>query len=439
MKIGQIKTKSKKFLSVNKYHPILLGAGTIGLLAAIVLLAFAISWILNMSWIRWYGLALLAVLFVFSAPVEYSSTEFYLRSYNLKTSENFKLFEGFKKENFWRCILIRLLRTGLGLAFTVLLIVPGVLFFLRTAFVYYVVQNNPKTSAWDAIRGSNQLVKGHTFELFKLSLSFMGWFLLGIISFGIGFIYVSPYYHTAKSIFFRNVMMEIGDDEEIPVPKKDEATVIEELERRIEAMEHSGVSAENGGAQSKVAESAEPEAAQPFEQVQVTVEPTVVEPVTDFTATQFDTVPQSDFQQVQIDEMPNVAPQAPAFEAQSKAAGSTATATEASHSSSVKVEPHSSVVNRQNTAPTTGETPHSSRSIEINENESFEDFKTRIAKIRQDRGTQSTAATGAASGRPQVGANTSAAQNANNTPPQNDAQRRPTREEILEKLRRGRK
>ena len=194
MQVGKVKNKAKKFLSVNKYYPLLLNAGMTGILVVILLLTFALSHVSGWTWLMWYGLILLAAFYVFAAPVEYSVTDFYIRSFNLKSAENFRLFEGFKKENFWRSVLIRLIRTGIGLGLTVLLIVPGVLFLLRTAFVYYVINNNPKTKAWDAFRESNQLVKGHTADLFKICLSFTGWFLLGIITFGLAFFYVCLIY-----------------------------------------------------------------------------------------------------------------------------------------------------------------------------------------------------------------------------------------------------
>ena len=166
MQVGKVKNRAKKFLSVNKYHPLLLNAAMTGIVVVILMLTFALSRISGWKWLMWYGLVLLAAFYVFAAPVEYSATDFYLRSYNLKTTENFKLFEGFRKENFWRSVLIRLIRTGMGLGLTILLIVPGFIFFMRTAFVYFVVNNNSETKAWDAFRESNQLVKGHTAEMF---------------------------------------------------------------------------------------------------------------------------------------------------------------------------------------------------------------------------------------------------------------------------------
>ena len=56
-----------------------------------------------------------------------------------------------------------------------------------------------------ATEASRQLMKGHKMDLFILDLSFIGWWLLGIISCGIGLLWVMPYYRQTKANFYRNL------------------------------------------------------------------------------------------------------------------------------------------------------------------------------------------------------------------------------------------
>lgn len=49
---------------------------------------------------------------------------------------------------------------------------------------------------------------GHKMDLFIFDLSFIGWWLLGIISCGIGLLWVNPYYRQAKANFYRNLAGE---------------------------------------------------------------------------------------------------------------------------------------------------------------------------------------------------------------------------------------
>ena len=75
----------------------------------------------------------------------------------------------------------------------------------------------------DAITKSRELMDGHKFELFVLQLSFIGWMLLGILTLGIGLLYVLPY----MSITFANFFVKIGVIDGNTNPIKTEGEVVE--------------------------------------------------------------------------------------------------------------------------------------------------------------------------------------------------------------------
>ena len=52
---------------------------------------------------------------------------------------------------------------------------------------------------------SAEMMNGHKMELFVLQLSFIGWMLLGCITFGLAFIYVSPYMQATYVNFYHKV------------------------------------------------------------------------------------------------------------------------------------------------------------------------------------------------------------------------------------------
>lgn len=60
--------------------------------------------------------------------------------------------------------------------------------------------------ATEAITESRKLMDGHKMDLFILDLSFIGWGLLGIITCGIGFIWIVPYYRQTKANFYRSLV-----------------------------------------------------------------------------------------------------------------------------------------------------------------------------------------------------------------------------------------
>ena len=70
----------------------------------------------------------------------------------------------------------------------------------------YIIYDNPNIDANDAITQSKEMMKGHKWELFCLYLSFIGWLLLSVLTFGILYmVYVGPYMMTAQANFYEQL------------------------------------------------------------------------------------------------------------------------------------------------------------------------------------------------------------------------------------------
>lgn len=215
MDISEIKSKSKKFLEVNNYGPIVL--------YAVILVVCAMFAVIT-SIIIWFALAYLLFFFLY-APVVYAQSSYYLRSYNLRTEGKFKMFEGYAPENFFRSVTVRLIRTGLGILLCLLFVVPGVVYLTRTTMAYYLLVNFPEMSATDALKHSNELMKGKTWGYVGLSLSYAVWFFLGIITVGLVWIYWVPHFNVSKSIYFQNEVM--GADDDVVVTRDDIVAILD--------------------------------------------------------------------------------------------------------------------------------------------------------------------------------------------------------------------
>lgn len=88
---------------------------------------------------------------------------------------------------------------------TLLLIVPGIIKGYAYALTPYIVIEHPELSASEAIAESERLMEGHKFDLFWLQLSFIGWFILSIITCGIGFFWLEPYAETSIVAFYEDI------------------------------------------------------------------------------------------------------------------------------------------------------------------------------------------------------------------------------------------
>jgi uncharacterized membrane protein len=94
------------------------------------------------------------------------------------------------------------------LLWTILFIIPGIVKTLAYAMTNYILVDHPELSANKAILLSNEMMKGHKYDLFYLYLSFAGWFILCLITLGIGFFWLIPYAQTAQASFYQDVKAE---------------------------------------------------------------------------------------------------------------------------------------------------------------------------------------------------------------------------------------
>ncbi|MBR1834722.1 MAG: DUF975 family protein [Bacteroidales bacterium] len=88
---------------------------------------------------------------------------------------------------------------------SLLLVIPGIVKSYSYALTPYILHDNPELKVTESLRCSQQMMQGYKGKLFLLDLSFIGWILLGIITFGIGFLWVRPYMITARAKFYEEL------------------------------------------------------------------------------------------------------------------------------------------------------------------------------------------------------------------------------------------
>ncbi|HEM5199395.1 TPA: DUF975 family protein [Streptococcus suis] len=96
----------------------------------------------------------------------------------------------------------------------ILLMVLGIALYIPQFYAYSQVEyilfeqleREEYTSAFSIIKSSRKLMKGYKFKRFTLDLSFIGWFLLVIITFGLAGLYVWPYHYAAQMHFHEEIL-----------------------------------------------------------------------------------------------------------------------------------------------------------------------------------------------------------------------------------------
>ena len=102
------------------------------------------------------------------------------------------LFSGFKRYEFYTMVyLLFLLKLIIG---TIIFIIPGLIAKYRYQLVPFVIADNPNiTNPADVLNKCKILMEGNKWRLFTLQMSFIGWWFLSVLTFGIGFLWLVPY------------------------------------------------------------------------------------------------------------------------------------------------------------------------------------------------------------------------------------------------------
>jgi uncharacterized membrane protein len=81
---------------------------------------------------------------------------------------------------------------------SLLFVIPGIVKALAYSMTPYILADCPNVRATDAIKLSMRMTRGHKGGIFVMCLSFIGWWLLSAITFGIlQLLFVGPYTNTS--------------------------------------------------------------------------------------------------------------------------------------------------------------------------------------------------------------------------------------------------
>lgn len=69
----------------------------------------------------------------------------------------------------------------------------------------YILYDNPDMDSKSIVEKSEELMQGHKWAWFWLPITFIGWIILGTLSFGIGFLWIMPYLQVALVIFYEDL------------------------------------------------------------------------------------------------------------------------------------------------------------------------------------------------------------------------------------------
>ena len=145
--------------------------------------------------------------FIFTGIFAFGWATLLLRVMRRDNAGVMDLFSAFS-ENFVRSFLAGILQTLYLLGWTLLFFIPGIVKSYSYSMTYFIMNDDKNVGANEAITKSREMMNGHKMELFVLDLSFIGWLLLSVCTFGILLFWVVPYMNLAHAEFYRRLKGE---------------------------------------------------------------------------------------------------------------------------------------------------------------------------------------------------------------------------------------
>lgn len=148
------------------------------------------------------GIVLWGIPVLLLLPMIYSLTVMFLDLSRGGKANAAALFASYKEGRVWWTILLKEIYVVL---WTLLLVVPGIVKQYSYAMTEFLMRDDPQLSGNAAIERSMAMMQGNKLRLFLLDLSFIGWYLLALLTLGLGFVLLIPYVNTARAKFYEEL------------------------------------------------------------------------------------------------------------------------------------------------------------------------------------------------------------------------------------------
>lgn len=155
------------------------------------------------------SLSTLSVLLTLLAlPLSWGLTVSLLRNHREENVDLENLFDGFRGGRYTRVFCALFLVQLFTFLWALLLIIPGIIKAFSYALTPYIIMDEPELTARQAIARSCEIMQGRRWKLFCLYFSFIGWGILCLLTFGIGFLWLAPYINASIAAFYEDARAE---------------------------------------------------------------------------------------------------------------------------------------------------------------------------------------------------------------------------------------
>ena len=120
-----------------------------------------------------------------------------------------------------------IISTGITLVLIILVLMLPVYILLLyvSQATFLICEDKDNMGVFKSMGASLDMMKGNVLKLFILNFSFIGWYILSIITLGIGLLWLIPYVGVTNCNFYRQLVKENPDVEDILLDKEKSYTM----------------------------------------------------------------------------------------------------------------------------------------------------------------------------------------------------------------------
>ena len=142
--------------------------------------------------------------------ISVGENRFFLETRKYKKTRFTRLFSNFKKGKYLKTVKTMFLK-NLYLSLWFITIVGPLIKYYSYRMVQFIIAENPNIKSKDAIKMSCEMMKGNKWKMFVLDISYLGYYILDYITFGlIGILFLNPYMKSVETEVYIKLKSKIN-------------------------------------------------------------------------------------------------------------------------------------------------------------------------------------------------------------------------------------
>jgi len=179
--------------------------GTLILYAVVIAVAVLVCVLFIFVNVAVYIVLLLVVMLLLAGPLIVGVSGVFAKIYRREPASAGGIFSAFSN-NYPRKLGGMLWMELFVFLWSLLFVIPGIVKAFAYSMIPYILADCPNVTAKEAMKLSMRMTKGYKGTLFVMGLSFIGWYMLSSLTFGIlALVYVNPYMYTTIGGYYNEL------------------------------------------------------------------------------------------------------------------------------------------------------------------------------------------------------------------------------------------